>query len=304
MSQLSNTLLQRNQEIIDVKQEIEAKNQEIIDANQEVSAKNQEIKSLTVFHMEQVKQLEQTIEDSSAQLEVSNAQLEVSNAQLRTLEETLTANQALQEDQVKHTQQAIKNYEARDLEVRHLRGVLAKEQRTVIKPALRNLRSTGGTVLRSLLPNKLVDRMAFMIPTAEQQAILKMRAKDKGTASVKPATHRQLGIIGKDKKPDIFIFAIIGWHFRTQRPQHIARELANRGHRVFYFEMDPPGTNTEIEQLGDRLYRIKLNLGDTPQIPAYSGTPTPKQEKAWLKAFYAFCDEYKATPYKLSLIHI
>ena len=309
VSQLSNTLLQRNQEIIDVKQEIEAKNQEIIDANQEVSAKNQEIKSLTVFHMEQVKQLEQTIEDSSAQLEdssaqleVSNAQLEVSNAQLRTLEETLTANQALQEDQVKHTQQAIKNYEARDLEVRHLRGVLAKEQRTVIKPALRNLRSTGGTVLRSLLPNKLVDRMAFMIPTAEQQAILKMRAKDKGTASVKPATHRQLGIIGKDKKPDIFIFAIIGWHFRTQRPQHIARELANRGHRVFYFEMDPPGTNTEIEQLGDRLYRIKLNLGDTPQIPAYSGTPTPKQEKAWLKAFYAFCDEYKATPYKNLII--
>lgn len=294
MSQLSSTLLQRNQEIYEAKKEI-------IDVKQEVKAKNKEIESLTALHMNQVKHTEQAIEDYNSQKSKADTLL----TQLRTSEETvittqalLIETQALKEDQVKHTQQAIENYKARDLEVRHLRDVLAKEQRTVIKPALRNLRSTGGTILRSLLPNKLVERMAFAIPTAEQQAILKMRAKDKSTANVKPATHSQLGINGKDKKPDIFIFAIIGWHFRTQRPQHIARELANRGHRVFYFEMDPPGANTEIEQLGDNLYRIKLKLGDTPQIPAYSGTPTPEQEKAWLKAFYAFCDEYKATPYK------
>lgn len=34
--------------------------------------------------------------------------------------------------------------------------------------------------------------------------------------------------------PDIIIWGMIDWHFRMQRPQHLAIELAKRGHRVFY----------------------------------------------------------------------
>jgi hypothetical protein len=34
--------------------------------------------------------------------------------------------------------------------------------------------------------------------------------------------------------PDVFIFAVIDWSFRVQRPQHIAKALAQKGHRVFY----------------------------------------------------------------------
>ena len=40
-------------------------------------------------------------------------------------------------------------------------------------------------------------------------------------------------------KPDVIIFPIIDWHFRIQRPQHLARELARLGHRVFYFSTQP-----------------------------------------------------------------
>src|SRR5262245_860415 len=34
--------------------------------------------------------------------------------------------------------------------------------------------------------------------------------------------------------PDIFIWSIIDWHYRTQRPHHLAKGFARRGHRVFF----------------------------------------------------------------------
>lgn len=34
---------------------------------------------------------------------------------------------------------------------------------------------------------------------------------------------------------DILVFPVIDWEFRFQRPQHLSIELAQRGHRVFYF---------------------------------------------------------------------
>lgn len=44
---------------------------------------------------------------------------------------------------------------------------------------------------------------------------------------------------GPDRTPirskyDVLCFALIDWHFRFQRPQHLARQFANDGHRVFY----------------------------------------------------------------------
>ncbi len=40
---------------------------------------------------------------------------------------------------------------------------------------------------------------------------------------------------------DYLVFAIIDWHFRIQRPQQIARQLASRGHRVFYISVKLEG---------------------------------------------------------------
>src|SRR4030042_1405183 len=37
-------------------------------------------------------------------------------------------------------------------------------------------------------------------------------------------------------KPDIIIFPFIDWEFRIQRPQHLAIQLAESGHRVFYVQ--------------------------------------------------------------------
>src|SRR5262249_43279677 len=34
---------------------------------------------------------------------------------------------------------------------------------------------------------------------------------------------------------DVFVFPVVDWQYRFQRPQHLSREWARRGHRVFYF---------------------------------------------------------------------
>ena len=38
---------------------------------------------------------------------------------------------------------------------------------------------------------------------------------------------------------DIFVFPVIDWHFRHQRPQHLAIELGKLGYRVFYLSTTP-----------------------------------------------------------------
>jgi GT2 family glycosyltransferase/glycosyltransferase involved in cell wall biosynthesis len=71
--------------------------------------------------------------------------------------------------------------------------------------------------------------------------------------------------------PDVFVFSIIDWHFRIQRPQHLSRELAQAGHRVYFFtnyfeDATEPGFS--VERLDDSLplYQIKLKVKGAPQI--------------------------------------
>jgi len=70
---------------------------------------------------------------------------------------------------------------------------------------------------------------------------------------------------------DVFVFAVVDWHFRTQRPQHIARALAEGGRRVFYFsnhfvDADEPGYELERLPGAGSLYQMKLHLKGAPAI--------------------------------------
>lgn len=70
---------------------------------------------------------------------------------------------------------------------------------------------------------------------------------------------------------DVFVFAVIDWHFRIQRPQHIARSLTEQGHRVFYFSnhfVDASAPGYQIEKIPgtDELYQIKLHVKGAPEI--------------------------------------
>lgn len=67
---------------------------------------------------------------------------------------------------------------------------------------------------------------------------------------------------------DVFIFSIIAFDYRIQRPQHLALELAKQGHRVFYIENEfipiPPKTPSndyypiKVIKYADNLYKVTL----------------------------------------------
>jgi GT2 family glycosyltransferase len=81
--------------------------------------------------------------------------------------------------------------------------------------------------------------------------------------------------------PDVFVWAVIDWHFRFQRPQHLATALARKGHRVFYVSnntIDRPGGGFDAEPLDDdgRLFQIRLHLAGAP--PIYFGMPKADEE--------------------------
>lgn len=78
------------------------------------------------------------------------------------------------------------------------------------------------------------------------------------------------------EKPDIFFWSVIDWRYRIQRPQHLARELSERGFRVFYVSTSfvndrKPGFELESMDTEGRLYNVRLHLKGRPRI--YSAPP-------------------------------
>jgi GT2 family glycosyltransferase/glycosyltransferase involved in cell wall biosynthesis len=74
-----------------------------------------------------------------------------------------------------------------------------------------------------------------------------------------------------DALPDVFVWGVIDWHFRYQRPQHIASALARKGHRVFYvsnnfIDSREPGVAVEPLNTQGRLFQVRLHVAGAPAI--------------------------------------
>jgi GT2 family glycosyltransferase/glycosyltransferase involved in cell wall biosynthesis len=94
---------------------------------------------------------------------------------------------------------------------------------------------------------------------------------------------------------DIFIFSIIDWSFRIQRPQHLARSAAQTGKRVFFFSnhfIDAPTPGYQIEQLDPslELYQVKLHVAGAPAI--YFAGPSPAAQTMLAQSMALFSVEY------------
>ncbi|MDO9148510.1 MAG: glycosyltransferase [Hydrogenophaga sp.] len=78
--------------------------------------------------------------------------------------------------------------------------------------------------------------------------------------------------------PDYLVWGVIDWHFRQQRPQHMARVIAASGRRVFYISsnlLDNPTPGFSVERLDEsgRLFQIRLHVEGAP--PIYDKAPGP-----------------------------
>ena len=81
------------------------------------------------------------------------------------------------------------------------------------------------------------------------------------------------GVAGR---ADVLVFGVIDWSFRIQRPQHLARELARRGHRVFYVAPNcVPGRQPghALLRLDAELPLFEVRLTTPTPVSIYAGTP-------------------------------
>lgn len=105
-------------------------------------------------------------------------------------------------------------------------------------------------------------------PVASKSPSLPLRAPHRET----PAGQR-----------DWLVFSIIGWDFRIQRPQHLARELSRTGNATFYIEphfIADAQAGYQIRQIDAHLplYAVTLHLDGAPQI-YFKAADTGQQEQ-------------------------
>ncbi len=172
-----------------------------------------------------------------------------------------------------------------------------REKLTVLRPLYRNFFRASSIAVRSILPDHAVNRIRSYIPNPEgipkrlphQPPVY--NPTEQATANVEPS----------GAQPDIFLFSIIPWDFRQQRPQHIAKFLSAK-RRVFYFEMELSSGGLSVAKVAENLYRVRLPRATIGLILPYSGQPSSDQIRSWLSAFYSFIDQVNATAFKQVLI--
>lgn len=177
-----------------------------------------------------------------------------------------------------------------------LMPILERELMTVARPIYRKLYRYVGQTLRQHLPEAQVEAIKRRIPAPgglpPRLALpLHVPTADpmNGTAPVAPRD-------SVADLPDIFVLSIINWSFRTQRPQHLARAWAARGHRVFYVEMECDRAGPRLAEIAPRLHVIRLGADGMPLIPTYSGRPGPDHARSWTDRLLQFCDTIAASP--------
>ncbi|HEV7271693.1 glycosyltransferase [Pseudoxanthomonas sp.] len=108
----------------------------------------------------------------------------------------------------------------------------------------------------------------------------------------------------EDGLEDVFVWSVIDWHFRMQRPQHLAAALAGKGHRVFYISnnfVDSRDAGFSVEALDTegRLFQVNLNVPGAPQI--YFDVASAEQVAA-IQASLASLLGWTATTSSMSLV--
>jgi GT2 family glycosyltransferase/glycosyltransferase involved in cell wall biosynthesis len=172
---------------------------------------------------------------------------------------------------------------------RELKGVYASNSWRVTRPVrvLRRLLSHPADELRHLfkrLPRPVQSAARFSARTVrtgrvdpnDKARLKQLLSPSAKAAVVDPAAQVDYSRLPKLAKADgtladVFVWAVIDWNFRIQRPQHLAAALAAKGHRVFYISnnfADSSAAGFKVEPLGEsgRLFQVNLNLAGSPQI--------------------------------------
>ncbi len=120
-----------------------------------------------------------------------------------------------------------------------------------------------------------------------------VREKEWHQKRIQPFHGDPFPLLPAQTKADIFFWSVIDWRFRIQRPQHLARGLAESGHRVFYIStafINDRRAGFELEQMDreGRLFNVRLHVKGRPRI--YAASPDPKDFRRLKESTSAFLE--------------
>ena len=115
---------------------------------------------------------------------------------------------------------------------------------------------------------------------------------------------RPLGALPAVDRPCVVIWGMVDWHFRVQRPQHLARAFCAAGHRVLYvsplFESSKkPGFRAERIVDDGSLVNVHLHLAGRPSV--HEAPPDPAKV-AQLRESVSLLLRYSGASEFLSLV--
>ena len=172
--------------------------------------------------------------------------------------------------------------------------LLNRERFTVLKPMLRKAWRLGVTILRHL-PGPIEKTLRSF------KRLLTSRSVPLTVSVDGIAKHADTGNDAEtfDRSPgcfDILVFPVIDWHYRFQRPQQLARQLALKGHRIFYlsttFESSELPEFNALESPAANVALVRLAVPDAhPNI--YQDLLTGTQRDLLSDAVSRLVDRYR-----------
>lgn len=108
----------------------------------------------------------------------------------------------------------------------------------------------------------------------------------------RPAKAKTVATPRGGNRSDFFIFSTEVWSDRPGRSQHLAAQLANAGHRIFFVEPVAGDGIAQTVAPGIHLMRFP---GITGRADDMTDAPSPDMQRAWVEHFYQLADREDVT---------
>ncbi len=162
-----------------------------------------------------------------------------------------------------------------------LKTALERERYSVIKPILRRLYRLAYPIYL-LMPSKVksvLRKIKHRSLPRVRRLVGSSTKMQRVTTAEKTQAIEQINNCSREGY-DVIVFPVIDWDFRIQRPQHLATELAKKGHRVFYFSTTFADGYPDVkllEQKDERIFLCQFNMPAGHHSSIYEQAATKTQ---------------------------
>ena len=261
----------------------------VIVSNSKLTTQIVKLESKIEKRDEQVLSYQDEINEVSTWGKSLQQQLDQQTEQVNTLSQAVEKR----DEQVLSYQDILENL---NKEYNYIQGLLRVEKLTILKPIYRVIYKNIGLILRKALPVKMVEyiKINFLYSNDVVKKIDNFPISNKNLHN----SSESFSTPSFNAESDVFVFSIINWNFRHQRPQHISEGLSKLGRRVFYIEMDLTNGEHQISKISKNLYVVRISKKDIGHIQPYTGIPSKDQLTAWIKGVYQICNIINSTNLK------